>query len=119
MPRRSRHAVLALMALLLLAGCGGEVGLALVGASAVSFATTDKFLGDHAVSYATGENCSSLQLEQTGDYCSSREEIAASEAEAEERRLAASPPMYCYRTLGDITCYEEQDYQASVAQRVQ
>jgi hypothetical protein len=117
MLRRSRPALPALMALLLLAGCGGEVGMALVGASAVSFATTDKFLGDHAVSYATGEDCSALRLEQTGDYCRSAEEIAAAEDEA--RRLAAAPPMYCYRTLGDITCYAEQDYEASVAQRVQ
>ena len=119
MPRRLRLAALALMPLVLLAGCGGEVGLAMVGATAVSFATTDKFLSDHAVSYATGEDCSALHFEQTGDYCRSQAELAAEAAEAEERRLAASPPMYCYRTLGDITCYEEQDYEASVAQRVQ
>ena len=104
--------------LLLLAGCGGEVGLVMVGASAVSFATTDKFLTDHAVSYATGEECSSLQFEQTGEYCRTADEIAALAAEDEARQQAANPEMYCYRTLGDITCYTQEDYQASLAQRV-
>lgn len=119
MSRRFWPVAPVLVAPLLLAGCGGEVGVALLGASAVSFATTDKFLGDHAVSYATGEDCSALQFEQTGEYCRSPQEIAAERAEEEERRLAASPPMYCYRTLGEITCYAEPDHTASVAQRVQ
>ncbi len=108
----------ALVALLLLGGCGGEVGLVLVGASAVSFATTDKFLTDHAVSYATGEDCSALQLEQTGDYCRSELENAELAAEAEQRQNAAAPELYCYRTLGDINCYQEPDYQASLAQQI-
>lgn len=100
-------------ALLLLAGCGGEVGMAFAGASVASFATTDKFLTDHAVSYAMDEDCSSLQLEQTGQYCRSKEEIAAAEAEP-----AGSEPLYCYRTLAEITCYEHQDFQASSARIV-
>lgn len=107
-----------LIAVMLLGGCGGEVGLALAGASAVSFATTDKFLSDHAVSLATGKDCSSLQLEQTGQFCRTPEEIAAARLAEEERRLAANPEMYCYRTLGDITCYEERDYRASLAQQI-
>lgn len=98
---------------LLLAGCGGEVGLAFAGASAASFATTDKFLTDHAASYALDQECSSLQLEQTGQYCRSEEEIAAAAAEP-----AASEPLYCYRTLAEITCYEQQDFQASSARIV-
>lgn len=118
MTRPIRRAAPALMSLLLLAGCGGEVGLALAGASVVSFATTDKFLGDHAVSYATGEDCSSLQLEQTGQYCRTPAEIAAAEMAERERQIAAEPEMYCYRTLGDISCYEQKDYQASLAQQV-
>lgn len=116
MTRRSWRAAPALLGLLLLSACGGEVGLVMVGASVASFATTDKFLADHAVSYATGEDCSALQMEQTGEYCRSSEEIA--EAAEEARRNAAAPDMYCYRTLGDITCYQDQDYQASLAQRV-
>lgn len=118
MTSRPWRAVPALAALLLLAGCGGEVGLVMVGASAVSFATTDKLLTDHAVSYATGEECSALQLEQTGEYCRSEQEIADAAAEDAQRREAAEPEMYCYRTLGEITCYEERDYQASLAQQI-
>lgn len=120
MRRIGRHgrALVPACALLLLAGCGGEVGLVMVGATAYSFATTDKFLTDHAVSYASGEECSALQLEQTGEYCRTADEIAAEDAAEESRRLAAAAEMYCYRTLGDITCYEQQDYQASLAQRV-
>lgn len=107
-----------LVALLLLGGCGGEVGLALASASAVSFATTDKFLTDHAVSAVTGEDCSALQYEQTGEFCRTSEDIEAERMAEEERRLAATPRMYCYRTLGKITCYQEKDYQASLAQQV-
>lgn len=109
----------ALVLCLLLGGCGGEVGLALLGASVVSFASTDKFLGDHAASFATGEECSALQLEQTGEYCRSAEEMAAAELAAEIRRLEANPEMYCYRTLADVTCYREEDEQASLTQLVQ
>lgn len=115
---RNGRALSATAALLLLAGCGGEVGLVMVGATAVSFATTDKFLTDHAVSYATGENCSALQLEQTGEYCRSADEIAAAAAEEAARQQAGAPEMYCYRTLADITCYAQEDYQASLTQRV-
>jgi hypothetical protein len=118
MTRRSWRAAPALMTLLLLSACGGEVGLALLGASAVSFATTDKFLADHAVSYATDEECSALQMEQTGEYCRTPEEIAEAQAAEEARRAAGESDLYCYRTLGDITCYQDQDYQASLAQRV-
>ena len=118
MIRRSWRAAPALMTLLLLAACGGEDGLVMVGASVASFATTDKFLADHAVSYATGEDCSALQMEQTGEYCRTPEEIAEAEAAEEARRAAGESDIYCYRTLGDITCYQDQDYQASLAQRV-
>ncbi|GIK97191.1 MAG: hypothetical protein BroJett029_14000 [Alphaproteobacteria bacterium] len=118
MTARTGRGGAALATLLLLGGCGGELGLALAGASAVSFATTDKFLSDHAVSAVTGEDCSALQFEQTGEFCRAAEDVAAERLVEAERRLAATPGMYCYRTLGDITCYEEQDYQASLAQQV-
>lgn len=117
MTARLRLAVPVLLAVLLFSGCGGEVGLALAGASAVSFATTDKFLSDHVVSAVTGEECSSLQLEQTGEFCRTPEEIAADQTAGQERR-ADSAEMYCYRTLGKITCYNERDYQATLAQQV-
>lgn len=115
---RFRRIAAAAMPFLLLAGCGGEVGLMLAGASAVSFATTDKFLTDHAASYATGEECSSLQFEQTGAFCRSADEIAAEQAAEAARQQAAESDVYCYRTLAQITCYEQPDYQASLAQRV-
>src|SRR3546814_5439420 len=62
------------------------VGMMLAGVSMVSCATTDKFLTDHAASYATGEECSSLQFEQTGAFCRTAEEIAAEQAEEEARQ---------------------------------
>jgi hypothetical protein len=119
MANRGRARLASLLALLVLSGCGGEAGLVIAGATVYSFATTDKFLADHAVSYATGEECSALQMEQTGDYCRTHEEIAMEAAEAEQRRQAAQSDMFCYRTLGEITCYQEPDHQASLAQRVQ
>lgn len=105
---RSRS-VLALLALLLpaaLGGCSGTAAIAMAGVSATSFALTDKFPADHVASWVTGEECSALQAEQTGEYCRTEEEVAAAEAAAQP---GAVPALYCYRTIGESYCQSEPD----------
>ena len=89
-----------------LGGCSGTAAIAMAGISATSFAMTDKFPTDHVASWVTGEDCSALQAEQTGEYCRTPEEIAAAEA-AEKPGVA--PAVYCYRTIGEIDCQSEPD----------
>lgn len=107
-------------ALLALAGCDSTAGIVLTGASIVSFAATDKFLSDHVVSWARGEDCSTLAAFEDGDYCRP-EEAEASAALLGPGRSAAvvEAPLYCYRTLAEITCYDAPDPQASDGIRVQ
>ena len=57
---------------------------------------TDKTLEDHVVSLASGKNCSTVRTERGLSYC----------AEDEVVPLA---PVFCYRTLGEITCYDRPD----------
>ena len=84
------------------------VTLGVVSASAVSFAVTDKLPADHLASWITGEDCSMHQAANTRHYC--RDPNA-------DAKVAAAP-LYCYRTLGEITCYAAPDPQASDSQLV-
>lgn len=84
-----RHAMITLF--LVLGGCAPVVGTI----AAVDFASlnsTDKTLVDHAVSGATGDDCSLISLTQTGTYCPERVRVDRSE-------------LYCYRSLADIDCH--------------
>jgi hypothetical protein len=78
----------------------------MAGISATSFAMTDKFPTDHVASWVTGEDCSALQAEQTGQYCRTEAEVAAAEAAA---MPGAAPAIYCYRTIGESYCQNEPD----------
>jgi hypothetical protein len=89
-----------------LGGCSGTAAIAMAGISAVSFAATEKFPTDHVASWVTGEDCSALEAERTGQYCRTEAEVAAAEAAA---RPGAVPAVYCYRTIGEITCQSEPD----------
>lgn len=103
------------IALLGLGGCSEPTSLALTGASLISFAATDKFLMDHVASWATGKDCSMAAAGADGRYCRPDEEIATPGFQT----LIAESPLYCYRTLAEITCYESPDPQASASRRVQ
>jgi hypothetical protein len=106
MRHRAAITLIALMLPGLLGGCAGTAAIAMAGISATSFAMTDKFPTDHVASWVTGEDCSALQAEQTGEYCRTEEEIAAAEAAAEP---GTPPAVYCYRTIGEIDCQSEPD----------
>jgi hypothetical protein len=89
----------------------------IAGASLVSFVHTDKTLGDHVVTWAFDKDCSTLTLANGEGYCHefvTDEDRAAAEAEAK----TALDGTYCYRTLGEISCYRQPDPMASSAARV-
>ncbi len=80
--------------LLTAAGCSPY----LAGASLISLNTTRKTLMDHAVSYATGMDCSTIAFERGNPYCV--DEVTAP---------VEGPVYHCYQTLGEVSCYAEPD----------
>jgi len=97
-----------------LAACDPASQAMLAGASLVTFVHSDKTIGDHVATWAFDQDCSTLALANGEGYCRdhvTEEELAAREAEA-RAELAAT---YCYRTLGEISCYRQPDPLASSA----
>lgn len=83
--------VAAMALTLLLAACASWAvvdGLAIIG--------TDKTLEDHVVSFSSGKNCSIVRTERGLTYC-------------EEDQVVPVAPIFCYRTLGSVTCYDRPD----------
>ncbi len=104
-----KRLIVSLATLFALAACDPGTGLAVVTANVVSLVYTDKTLVDHAASWATGEDCSSIALSDNQDYCQSEE------VPIEPAALAQT---YCYRSLGAIVCYDQPDPLASDQMRV-
>jgi hypothetical protein len=88
---------LILGASLTLQGCAG---LAVAGLSAGTVAMDRKLPPDYVVGWITGEDCSSFEMERSGQYCRTPEEVVAAEAAAHP----AAPVYYCYKTLGVVDC---------------
>ena len=51
-----------------------------------------KTINDHIVSFSTGKNCSTVRKNTGRHYC-------------EEDEVVTPDEVYCYPTLGDISCY--------------
>lgn len=100
---------LLLVAFLGLAACTPATTAAVAGASLVSLVYTDKTLGDQAASMALQEDCSILNFTDNKPYC--QKPPSVDDQNSGMAALAAS--LYCYRTLGGISCYERPDYMAS------
>ena len=98
--------------LLGLSACGGEVGLAMFAASTASFIHTDKTMVDHAVSYSTDRDCSILYMANDENYCKPAVPIEPGQV------AYMAQALYCYRTLGGVTCYDRPDYTASSQTRI-
>ena len=91
-----------------LSGCGplAASGVPFIGqADALSVVGTDKTVVDHIVSFSSGKNCSSVRREQGLHYC-------------EEDEPAIKPEVYCYNTLGTVTCYDRPDPHAGGYRKV-
>jgi hypothetical protein len=98
--------------LLGLSACGGEAGLMLLGASTATLIHTDKTVVDHAVGFSTDRDCSVLYLGQGENYCKPLEPIEPGQV------AYMSSALYCYRTLGGVSCYDRPDYTASSQTRI-
>ncbi len=101
-----------LLGLLGLNACGGEVGLMVVGASMATLIHTDKTIVDHAVGRSTDQDCSVLYLARDEDYCKPLIPIEPSQV------AYMASTLYCYRTLGGVSCYDRPDYSASSQTRI-
>ena len=98
--------------LLGLSACGGDMGLIMLGGSMASLTYTKKTLVDHAVSNYTELNCSILHTARNEKYCQ------APEITEREKVAYMASMLYCYRTLGGVSCYDRPDYVASSQTRV-
>lgn len=56
----------------------------------------DKTIEDHVISLSSGKNCSSIRKQRGLTYC-------------EEDQVTIKPNIYCYKTLGEVTCYDRPD----------
>jgi hypothetical protein len=79
---------------LALSACAAVSG----GASVVSLIATKKTIMDHVVSFALEQDCSTIQFERGEPYCSDPNEPGP-----------VQPVYHCYRSLGEISCYEIAD----------
>ena len=101
----ARQGAMVLAALLLtamaptLSGCFGLVPIAMSTASFYTASATGKLPMDHAVSMATGEDCSAVHIEAHQPYCIDKNGQLA--GLAVEKR--------CYATIGQVQCYMGPD----------
>lgn len=93
----------AIAGVVLLGACSAFPPYAMI--NGVFLVATDKTMEDHVISVASGKNCSSVRAGTGRSYC-------------EEDELNPSPSVYCYRTLGNITCYDRPDPHNGRQQRV-
>lgn len=99
------------VALFGLSACASP-GVLLVGASMVTLIHTDKTVSDHVVGWITDKDCSLLYAAADKDYCRPFES-------PEKAQVAfMNSTLYCYRTLGGVSCYDRPDYTASSQTRI-
>ena len=101
------------LAILGLSACDPATGAVVAGGSLVSLVHSDKLPSDHALDWATEKDCSVLHAARNQPYC---QPPAASLARQQMARQAAS--LYCYRTLGGVSCYDRPDYSAGSQTRI-
>ncbi len=89
----------------------------LVGANIVSLVHTEKTLTDHLASSMEDQDCSILHWVDKKPYCQPRSD-QATVAGGPIEGGAQQARSYCYRTLGEISCYRMPDDTASSFARV-
>lgn len=110
--------ILALLCLLSLTACGGGPALtiAMLGVDGISYATTGKSLTGNVVTKMMGRECEPFNLLNSKSVCS--EDSKTEQAKAELLAASNQPPVYCYRTLGQVACHSEPDPWMSPNQRL-
>jgi hypothetical protein len=92
----------------LVAACGSTSTAVVGGAMLANFVYTDKLPTDYLAEFASGKECSFLKSQKDGGpLCRDSFE-----------RVVYEPPIYCYRTLGEITCYNKRDSDARTTNEV-
>ncbi len=84
------------LSLSLLGGCANGIIPGFSQAEAVSVIGTKKTITDNIYSFYYGKNCSSLRTNRGLTYC-------------EEDEVLPKAEIYCYKTLGRVTCYDRPD----------
>jgi hypothetical protein len=111
------------LCLTLLQGLSGCILTTTEGLAMLSIGTiiaTDKTPTDHVATVATGKDCSSVKYSKTKKYCTPVDKSATQADTAlygQNGKYEGTGP-FCYRTLGDVTCYTQPDPQSAQA-RVQ
>lgn len=83
----------------LVAACGSPATFYVGSAVLANFVYTDKLPTDYLAELASGQECSFLKSQKDGGpLCRDSFETIVYEA-----------PLYCYRTLGEIACYDKRD----------
>lgn len=99
----------ALLALGVLTACADPVSMALGGASVVSVVQTGKTISDHAMSAATGMDCSIRNTISGASWCSPAVNDAADPAAG----------LACYRSIAAVTCYSSNNPHETASRRTQ
>ena len=87
--------IVAPLALLFLCSCA--TGVAALGIAYT--VQTHRLPSDDLASAILNKDCNALrQQEEGGAWCRDRD--------AEKTRGASQPPIWCYRSLGDVSCYD-------------
>jgi hypothetical protein len=83
----------------LVAACGSATTFYVGSAMLANFVYTDKMPTDYLAELASGQECNFLKSQKDGGpLCRDSFE-----------RIVYEAPIYCYRTLGEITCYDKRD----------
>ena len=90
-------------AVLLVAACTPFDAGIMAGTTVISLIETDKTPADHILSHVMNKDCSSKRLLEGADH------MCLDENENAPKTVAQATPSYCYRTLGNVTCYTEPD----------
>jgi len=99
----------AVLALGVLTACTDPVSMALGGASVVSVVQTGKTVSDHAMSAATGMDCSIRNTLSGASWCLP----AVNDTPDPAAELA------CYRSIAEVTCYTRDNPNETASRRTQ
>lgn len=95
--RQARTGIAIFFAGLVAVGCGTETSVYLLGVGMANFIQSDRLPHDFLAELVTGKECNTLAaMKDKGPLC--RESFDPPVYEK---------PIYCYRTLGNVRCYEE------------
>lgn len=106
---RQKAGIVIVFGALIAAACGSTTTLFVGSTALANFIYTDKLPSDYLAEFATGEECSFLKSQKDGGpLC--RESFD---------RVVYERPIYCYRTLAEINCYDKPDPYGGTSTRVQ